>query len=706
MSLIFKVKLDKYIAGQPIVDNTGVVEQFNDVVKKYVTPIVSVLQVPAATADAMDGVRKETEALVNSQRDADEAEEDAALVEAFNGKLGDFSRPASDVLDIPAVTEGAIGGAYSAGQGVGKEIGRAEAEQEAQRDKQALLDQMNDAFGMWGQQNWESLEDISRELSGAFANVSMNGYSGGEQAERERRDDMDKARLAEINAQLEEKNISEARSLDDVDDKIPDVYTEGHKAGQVIGYNGGLVNGYNSGVQEERTRRDTVDARRLSEINAAITDNGVAPADTLDDVDEKVAEVFNEGYSTGANDANSERDAKEAQELSEINEVIDRWGGTKSETLDGVSESVDTTIGAANMKAHTEGYTQGVSDTNATRDAEEAAEDAALVASFNAGLGGYGTHVDSVEKIPNATYDAIGQAYSKGESDGREQEGFARDTLDASRLVEINAALTANGGTAADTLDGVDEKIPAVHAAGVQSEYDRFWGIVQGKGQRTNYSYAFGGDTFPKDAFKPKYNIRPKRAQSMFYEYGSYAGTAPYRYDLTQQLEECGVVLDISQCTVFTTMFHYSLFTRLPVMDFKGSGGASLGYTFSYMGQLETIDKIVSYENTNYQSTTFQNDSKLTNIVFEGVIAYSINLQWSTKLSRASIESIIAALSTTASGKSITLSKTAVNNAFETSAGAADGASSDLWLTMMREEGHNNPDAVYIKPSGWAVNLA
>lgn len=465
MSLIFKVKLDKYIAGQPIVDDTGVVEQFNDVVQKYVTPIVSVLQVPAATADAMDGVRKETEVLVNSQRDADEAEEDAALVETFNGKLGDFSRPARDVLDIPAVTEDAIGGAYNAGQGVGeeigREIGRAEAEQEAQRDKQALLDQMNDAFDTWGQQNWESLEDISRELSGAFENVSRNGYSGGEQAERERRDDMDKARLADINAQLAEQKISEASSLDDVDDKIPDVYNEGHKAGQVIGYNGGLITGYDSGVQEEGTRRDAVDARRLSEINAAITDNGVVPADTLDDVDEKIAEVFNkgyvcgelagshygfnEGYSTGANDANSERDAKEAQELSEINEVIEKSGGTKAETLEQVSEAVRMTIGAASMKAQTVGYAQGVDETNEKRDAEEAAEDAALVADFNTNLLGYGAHIDTVDKIPEATSGAISLAYGKGERDGRELEGYDRDEVDKQRLAEISDELEENG---------------------------------------------------------------------------------------------------------------------------------------------------------------------------------------------------------------------------------------------------------------------
>jgi hypothetical protein len=43
-----------------------------------------------------------------------------------------------------------------------------------------------------------------------------------------------------------------------------------------------------------------------------------------------------------------------------------------------------------------------------------------------------------------------------------------------------------------------------------------------------------------------------------------------------------------------------------------------------------------------------------------------LNLKDSTKLNKASIESIISVLSTTTTGLSITLSKTAVNNAFTT----------------------------------------
>lgn len=53
------------------------------------------------------------------------------------------------------------------------------------------------------------------------------------------------------------------------------------------------------------------------------------------------------------------------------------------------------------------------------------------------------------------------------------------------------------------------------------------------------------------------------------------------------------------------------------------------------------------------------------------------------KLSKPSITSIINCLSTTTSGLTVTLSKTAVNNAFETSEGVADGSTSQEWLNLV-----------------------
>jgi hypothetical protein len=71
-----------------------------------------------------------------------------------------------------------------------------------------------------------------------------------------------------------------------------------------------------------------------------------------------------------------------------------------------------------------------------------------------------------------------------------------------------------------------------------------------------------------------------------------------------------------------------------------------------------------------------------------GTVSVSgLNLQWSTKLSKASITSIINCLSSTTSGLSITLSKTAVDNAFTAEEWAALENTKHNWtIALFKEE--------------------
>lgn len=356
--------------------------------------------------------------------------------------------------------------------------------------------------------------------------------------------------------------------------------------------------GYDAGMGAANAARDELDASRLTDINTELVKNGTTAADTLDGVDEKIPEVHAAGYLAGGNagytaghrdgefagygrgvaETNEKRDAEIAAELNEINEVIERNGGTKAETLDGVSESVSATIGAASMKAQTDGYEQGVKDVNA-----------------------------------------------------------ARDVIDASRLDDINAALTANGGTAADTLDGVDEKIPAVHAAGVQSEYDRFWDALQLPNQPAR-SYAYMFYNWTDEMYNPKYDI-VFGIPTHFYSDSARSAFANFQgTDLKVNLVATGLTV------------------------------IGLDNTFNGATNLVNARTISVAEGVKY-TNTFNNCKSLVEIRFDGVIGQSgLNFQHSTKLSRASIESIIGALSTTASGKSITLSATAVRTAYGASA--------------------------------------
>jgi hypothetical protein len=91
---------------------------------------------------------------------------------------------------------------------------------------------------------------------------------------------------------------------------------------------------------------------------------------------------------------------------------------------------------------------------------------------------------------------------------------------------------------------------------------------------------------------------------------------------------------------------------------------ADFGYytSFGNCSKLHTIAKIRCDEATIFNNT-FIRCSALKNIFFEGVIGQSISFQHSTKLSADSIKSIIEHLSDTASDKTLTLSKTAVEAA-------------------------------------------
>ena len=84
-------------------------------------------------------------------------------------------------------------------------------------------------------------------------------------------------------------------------------------------------------------------------------------------------------------------------------------------------------------------------------------------------------------------------------------------------------------------------------------------------------------------------------------------------------------------------------------------------------------------------TNTFNNCRSLTEIRFDGEIGQGgLDLHWSTKLSKESIESIIDALSDTTSGLSITLSMAAVDNAFYDPDGEdVIGSTSSAWAWLL-----------------------
>lgn len=238
--------------------------------------------------------------------------------------------------------------------------------------------------------------------------------------------------------------------------------------------------------------------------------------------------------------------------------------------------------------------------------------------------------------------------------------------------------------TIAEKITRAKADYDAVFEAGKKAEYDAFWDEFQENGVRRRYGYAFSRwlDTI----FYPKYDI-------VCTESANWLFAASKITDLKGRLQECGVVLDTSGATSIAEAFAYSTLTRIPTVSTLSTTG--LTYAFASSFALVEIEKIILKDNGSQSfNSTFVRCDSLEKIIFEGVIGQNgFNVQWSTKLSKASITSIINALSSTTGGLTVTLSKTAVNTAFETSAGAGDGSTSAEWQSLIATK------------SNWTISL-
>lgn len=222
---------------------------------------------------------------------------------------------------------------------------------------------------------------------------------------------------------------------------------------------------------------------------------------------------------------------------------------------------------------------------------------------------------------------------------------------------------------------------------GMQTEYDRFWNeiwdAIQFGGTRTNYNGFFKFEYWNEKTFRPKYDMRLTGNNSgMFDRFGGEAKTTTKSIDLAQIFEDCGVVLDTSKSTSLNNMFYFSSISRVPAISAVGCTSKLIG-VFALCIELETVDKFILKEDgSDKLKEVFLKDISLRNIIIEGTMGDSVSFEW-CPLSKESILSVFNALSSTATGLTLTLNLAAVNTAFETSEGAADGSTSEEWATLI-----------------------
>ena len=231
--------------------------------------------------------------------------------------------------------------------------------------------------------------------------------------------------------------------------------------------------------------------------------------------------------------------------------------------------------------------------------------------------------------IEESTMAAIGDAI-------RAKTGKSEGILPSDMPAEIESISVGAG----DDDGSYDEG----YVAGKKDEYDAFWDTYQDNGARTSYTCAFYGSGWRNANYKPKYPfIGLTTAASMYVGSRMTTITTP---------------LDLSGCT-------------------------DCSYMFSQCTSLRTITSINFGEKITNANNMFASCKALTTIsTIEGTIATNIVLG-SCPLDKETIKRLYKALSANASGKKITLKKTAVDAAFETSEGANDGGTSPEWLDMV-----------------------
>lgn len=294
------------------------------------------------------------------------------------------------------------------------------------------------------------------------------------------------------------------------------------------------------------------------------------------------------------------------------------------------------------------------------------------------------TIYDNEQKVYDKGYqvgeeagDAAG--YDRGYSAG-EQDGYS-----AGELKGYNDGKTEGRaeGKAEGLKEGYDNGYQdglvssEAYEKGKQAEHDAFWGAFQ-TAQRTDWTYAFMGESWNDITFRPKYDLVLSGSSKQVFMNCKIT-------DLEKILGECGVTLDTSGATALNQLFQGSTVTAIPTIDCTSCSIAGINYMFNKCTSLKTIRKLIVDSAINPATNPFTGCSALEYIRFEGDINWALKLGDSPKLTRESIENIIGHLYSGASNKTLTLSETAVNAAF-----------GDEWDSYVTAH----------KPSGWNITLA
>lgn len=228
----------------------------------------------------------------------------------------------------------------------------------------------------------------------------------------------------------------------------------------------------------------------------------------------------------------------------------------------------------------------------------------------------------------------------------------------------INEAVAANGydagyskgyeeGEENGYINGYADGNDDGRIEGKQAEYDRFWDAYQDYGNQSVYDNCFSGAGWTEETFKPKYDVVTYSAYMLFRKTGIV--------DLGKAIRNSGkrVVIDTD---IIQYTFNYTNLEVIDGVEFT-KPITRLDSVFNNSRKLRYVQTLPISSNAT-QLTGFGANDALETISFSGTIPVDLNMGSSPKLNKSSIENIFGCLSVTATGKTLTLSKTAVETAF------------------------------------------
>lgn len=203
----------------------------------------------------------------------------------------------------------------------------------------------------------------------------------------------------------------------------------------------------------------------------------------------------------------------------------------------------------------------------------------------------------------------------------------------------------------AEKLLSLKADFDSVYEKGKTAGKQAFSDAYQDFGDRNNYYSAYSGIGWNGETFDPKYPITCADPN----------------------------ISNPANSTNAARIFYGSRITEIKVP--VTVTGIPMDSTFTRCSQLRYVEKLVINGVTKF-TTVFNGCTELEHMDFSGsCIDISFTMKDCVSLNKGSIESLVAALDSGASGKTLTLSKTAVEHAFGSIEDTAEGEKTE-WKTL------------------------